>query len=169
MSDPKSIKPAARNLEAEAVWGYEKPSDQRMEDIVCEGYIPFLNWEFFRWAYPCIEFGPATEMFLSALHRVIDEKRLYVMLPPHVTDPEVGTKQIGNTMTGQRLEYWKADADEVFLYFKTFWPNSDIRGQTLADHQSLNWPCFCFPMSAEFEDPLNEYPNFDWSDCFMFP
>ena len=169
MSGPKHMKPAARNLEAEAVWGDGEPNDQRMEDIVCQGYFPFLNWEFFRWAYPAIEFGAATEMFLSAVHRAIEGKRLYVLVPPHVTDPEVGTKQIGNIMTGQRLEYWKASADEVFLYFQTFWPHSDIRGQNLADHQDLNWPYFCFPMAAEHDDPSNEHPAIDWSDYFMFP
>lgn len=163
------MKNVARNLEAEVVWGDGAPTDQRMEDMVCEGYFPFLNWEFFRWAYPTIEFSAATEMFLAAMHRAVQRKRLFMMVPPHVTNPRVGSKQMGNIITGQRHDYWEASADEVILYFRAYWPHTDVRGQTLADHQDLNWPLFCFPMSAQEYDPLNQRPEIDWSDYFMFP
>lgn len=166
--DPGELHEVGRNLEAEAVWGDGRPSDARMEDIVCQGYFPFLNWEFFLWAYPLIAYDEKTEMFLAAMHRAISKRHIFFEVPPHVENPRVGTKQIGNVITGKRKEYWKVSADEAVSYFRNYWPSADTRGQALSDHQSAHWPLFCFPMSAKEYDPLNKHPDVDWDDCFMF-
>lgn len=157
-----------RNLEAEAVWGVDKPSDVRIEDMVCDGYFPFLSWELFLTSYPLIDYDTATEIFLAAMHRAVEKERVYVEVPPHVDNPRVGSKLVGNIITGERQEYWKADADEIISYFRKYWPTSDIREQALADHQTAHWPFFCFPMAAEDCDPLNKHPDIDWRDYFLF-
>ncbi len=157
-----------RNLKAETVWGVDKPSDGRMEDMICDSYFPFLSWEFFRWAYPLIDYDTASEMFLAAMHRAIAQERVYVEMPPHVDNPRVDSKLVGNVTTGQRRQYWKADADEIVSYFRKYWPTKDITKQALADHQTAHWPFFCFPMTAEDYDPLNKQPDIDCRDYFMF-
>ncbi|WP_312531226.1 hypothetical protein [Paracoccus sp. (in: a-proteobacteria)] len=158
-----------RNINAEKLWGIGAPSEEKMEMIVRAGYFPGLNWEWFRWAYPKIEYDTATEMFLSAMYRAIEKRELYVMRPPHANNPLIGTKLIGNIITGQREGYWIADAEEVVRYFRQYWPHSELRDQALLDHFFTNYPDFCFPVPEEDRVSMRELPELDWNDCFLFP
>ncbi|MGA0615861.1 hypothetical protein [Paracoccus sp. KR1-242] len=158
-----------RNMATEEIWGIGTPSEENMEIIVRQGYFPALNWEWFRQKYPKIEYAVATEMFLCALHRAIEKKELYVLRPPHVVNPLIGTKLIGNIITGQREDYWIAEADEVVHYFRQYWPLVELQDQSLLDYFFKNYPLFCFPVSEYDRVLIPDLPEIDWNDCFLFP
>lgn len=158
-----------KNIAAEELWGSGVPSEIKMEAIVCDGYFPGLNWQWFRWAYPEIKYETATDMFLWAMHRAIEKKELYVMRPPHAVNPLIGTKLIGNVITGKRESYWIADADEVVRYFRKYWSRTELRDQTLLDHFFANFPHFCFPVTEVSGVSAREVPELDWDDYFLFP
>ncbi|PZO67654.1 MAG: hypothetical protein DI498_01300 [Paracoccus denitrificans] len=136
-----------------------------MEDFVCAGYFPALSWQYFRSKYPKLSYDDATQLYLTALHRAVEQRKLYTMEPPFADSPRLGTKLIGNVVTGERASYWIADADEIVRYFQSYWPQTELADEAESDHFFKHFPCFCFPMDKEV---VAEHPDIDWDDYFMF-